>query len=221
MESSRPQGGSKAVADAFLYVSTEEDARLAQLGNQFKVLQDERWFEGVVRKLEERFSNRPEWTEDAVATAFERAVKRQRVFPSVHELKKWMYVVAFNDMRRRAKREAGRPLPPWELERDDARSAEDEALDEVYAEELYEELRERIKRWPSLRRRVVALFVVESERLGEPSSGEDIVEHVADVLGVEISVKAAWRLKRLVLERLTDEITGGTTSEDEEDEDDN
>jgi DNA-directed RNA polymerase specialized sigma24 family protein len=118
-------------------VSNDEEARLRQLEDQFQVLEEERWFEGAVRKLEGAFSNRPEWVEDAVATAFERAVKRDRVFPSVDELKKWMYVVAYNDMRRRAKREAGRPLPPWEIERGDSRSAEDEALEDLYADELY------------------------------------------------------------------------------------
>lgn len=213
------RGVSEAIANAFPYVSTEEEARLGQLEEHFEVLQHERWFEGAVRKLEQQFQNRPEWAEDAVATAFERAVQREMVFPSVDELKKWMYVVAFNDMRRRAKREAGRPLPPWELERGDTRSAEDEALEEIYADDLYEELRERIKRWPSERRRVVALFVVETERLGEPSSGQDIIEHVADVLGIDISLSAAWRLKRQVLARLMDEVTGAETPEDEEDED--
>lgn len=60
------------IADAFRYVSTEADARLAQLEELFAVLQEERWFEGAVRILERQFQNRPEWAEDAVATAFER-----------------------------------------------------------------------------------------------------------------------------------------------------
>jgi DNA-directed RNA polymerase specialized sigma24 family protein len=122
-------------------VSASENGRRRQLEEQFEVLKGERWCEGVVRKFEQKFDNRPEWIEEAVATAFERAAKTDRVFPSVDEVKKWLYVVAFNDMRRRAKREAGRPLPPWELERRDARSAEDEALDGIVADELYDELR--------------------------------------------------------------------------------
>ena len=203
-------------------MKTYDKARRDQLEDQFTSLADERWFEGVVRILERRFPNRSEWAEDAVGTAFERVVQGDRVFPSVVELKKWLFVVALNDMRRRAKREAGRPLPPWELERSDSRSAEEEALERVNADDLHAELRDLVEKWPSARRRVVGLFVLEAERLGEPSSGADIVAHVADVLGVDISLTAAWRLKRVVLRRLMSEVEGdpNPVEEIEGDEDD-
>jgi hypothetical protein len=67
-------------------VKTDEEARVAQLNEHFNVLAAERWFEGAVRRLEGEFPNRPEWGEDAVATAFERAVSSGTAFPSVDEL---------------------------------------------------------------------------------------------------------------------------------------
>lgn len=180
------------------------------------MLRHELWFEGVVRKLEDAFRNRPEWVEDAVATSFEKAVKSEHVFATVNELKKWLYTVSVNEMKGRAKREASRPHAPWEPEEGDVRSAEDDALEGIFADELHAELRELIRRWPSARWQAVALFVLEMERAGEPFSGQDIVEHVADILGDDISVKAANRLRRLVLERLTIEITGQPTNDDDE-----
>ena len=168
---------------------------------QARELAEERVPEGFVRILEAKFSGaRFVDCEDAVAEGFLKFLRKGKVFESPGG---YIFAVASNFMRHRLTGKALVVLAAGELEDEEDRDDwEDPTAEEVVGEDVFRFAREIVGGWESKNLRTATHLVLESARLGEPLSGEELAESLEGVLGEEVPASTARQWKKRGLDRL-------------------
>lgn len=173
---------------------------------QARQLAEERFPEGTVRVLEQKFRGAGFVAcEEAVAEAFLKFLIKGK---ALDDPAGYIFVVAFNYMRRLLSRKTLEVLPHGELEdkEDDEGRWEDPLAEEVAGEDIFRFAREIVGEWESKNVRSATLLVLEAASLGEPITGEELAKALEDALGREVLPSTARQWKKRGIDRLRKQL---------------
>lgn len=133
--------------------------------------------------------------EDAVAEAVTQLVVRLRKEPPVADVASYLAKVAYNTLKRTARRRARQEAPLDDRPEAEAASAEDEALRHAAVEAI----RAEIRTWTNANIREVMLVYVDSIAYGEPLEAEEVALIAGQSLGEDISAGSVrvWKARGL------------------------
>jgi DNA-directed RNA polymerase specialized sigma24 family protein len=145
------------------------------------------FLEGLVARLRFSYKSVGDHAADAVA----HAVEELMISTKVKNPRRWVTAVAWNRMkmigvqqaRLKSLDELAEYDPDQAIFRDDAGTAEEQALRDV----VYGEVVAHVNTWPTDNVRVVTLLYLEAAHKGEPLTSEDAAEIASQILGEEVS----------------------------------
>lgn len=130
---------------------------------------------------------------DAVAEAVKKVVVRIQKGTPILDVKSYLATVAYNELKREAKKAARREAPLDDQPDQSAESAEDTVLRDA----ALQIVRAEIRTWENANIREVMLVYIDAIALGEPIESEEVAEIVSPILGEEVSAATVrvWKTR--------------------------
>lgn len=173
----------------------------------------ELFLDGLTRVLERRFPRATNvMYEDAVAEGVAKLLKTGQD-RDITNPRGYLTTVAINEMRRALSRAAREVLPGSSEEDDDAEwydagtPADDRPTEvEAVGGAVYIYVKGLVERRESQKLRATTLLVLEGAYVGEPLTGAELAERLADILGEEVAEDTARQWRKRGLDRLRSEL---------------
>jgi len=172
------------------------------LTEEIEELVREGYFDGVVGRLSARFPNLP-WhdVEDAVETAVVTVLKATSEGKVIDEPRGYLYAVALNELRKRAKSGGAA-----EYDAEIHGRAESSAEDEILGRELFRVIKRLVDKWESGRMRTITLLFLESASEGERLSLVEAARLASEILGEQVPMSSVGKTKERGLRRLAEQL---------------
>lgn len=177
---------------------TQQGLAASDLRHEIEQLLRAGYLDGVMRQLSMSFAQLP-WhdAEDATAYAVSEAIKASTGGRPIHDIKKYLYVVARNYLRKR-KNNLEQAIYNPGLHEEQDRSADDELM----MRELTKIIWKMIDSWESARMRVITRLYLEAAIEGMHLPLAEAAETATDILGELVPMSAVATTRNRGLSRL-------------------